>query len=85
MREVHNQKSALDGLKAAQSGRLEIYQRDALYYEQAATELMAKNDQLAAELAAAREKQNELVARLAEYEPLTRRPSLGGGGVELDL
>lgn len=85
LREVRKQKNALDGLKTAHGGRLEIYQRDALYYEQAATELMAKNDQLAAELAAAREKQNELAARLAEYEPPTRRPDSGGSSQTYDF
>lgn len=82
LQEVRNQKNALEGLKAAQSGKLEIYQRDALYYEQAATELLAKNDQLAAELVAARAKQNELAARLAVYEPPTRRPSPRGDSAE---
>lgn len=82
LREVRGQRNALEALKAAQSGKLEIYQRDALYYEQTATELMAKNDQLAAELAAEREKRNELAARLAEYEPPTRHPSPGGSSPE---
>lgn len=82
LREVRSQRGALEALKTAQSGKLEIYQRDALYYEQTATELMAKNDQLAAELAAEREKRSELAARLAEYEPPTRRLSPGGSSAE---
>lgn len=68
LRSIQDQKRALDAARVAQSGKLEIYQRDALYYEQVATELMAKNDQLAIELATMREKQRTLASKLAQYE-----------------
>lgn len=85
LREVRGQRDALEALKTAQNGKLEIYQRDALYYEQTATELLAKNDQLVAELAIERERRNELAARLAEYEPPTQRPSPGGSSPTHDF
>lgn len=85
LREVRRQKDALEAIKAAQNGKLEIYQRDALYYEQTATELLNKNDQLVAELAAERDKRSELAARLAEYEPPTRRPGPGSSSPTNDF
>lgn len=77
LREVRSQRNALEGIKAAKNSKLEIYQRDALYYEQAATDLLVKNDQLVSELQAEREKRIELAARLTEYEQPTWRPSPG--------
>lgn len=79
---VRSQKGALEALKTAQNGKMEAYQRDALHYEQMATELITKNEQLVAELAAVRERQNELVARLAKYELPTHSSSPGGSSSE---
>lgn len=71
---------ALEAAKASLGGKVEKLQQDACYYEQTATELMAKNEKLAAELAAERERAGQLTQRLAKYEqpaPQPRRPGNG--------
>jgi hypothetical protein len=52
-------------------------QQDASYYEQTANELMAKNEKLAAELAAERERTGQLTQQLAKYERPAQRLDRG--------